>query len=111
MYPENMPYYHRPCIQKPFPDIESADTLYIQGLLSDLVVLDGRGHTILSNHPVRFEQLQPSLPNTGLHARALLNSESAGYAHETTNFDWAVYYFSNEHFSSTVESKNLPFTI
>ena len=90
MRPENMTYYHGPCIQKPTPETESADTLYIQGLLSDLIVLDGRGHTILSNHPVRFEQLNSSLPNTGSHARSLLYSEFARYAHDTTNFDWAV---------------------
>ena len=63
MRPENMPYYHGPCIQKPTPETESEDTLNIQGLISDLIVIDGRGHTILSNHPVRFEQLQSSLPN------------------------------------------------
>ena len=27
------------------------------------------------------------------------------------NFDWAVYSFSNRHFSSTIETRNLPFTI
>ena len=85
MRPENMPYYRGPHIQKSTPEIESADTLYIQGLISDLFVLDGRGHTILSNHLVRFEQLQSSLPNTGSHARSLLNSEFAQCAHETTN--------------------------
>ena len=111
MRPENMPYYRGPHIQKPTPEIESADAQYIQGLISDLFVLDGRGHTILSNHPVRFEQLQSSLPNTGSHAQLLLNSEFARYAHETTNFDWAVYSFSNGHFSSTADTRNLPFTI
>jgi len=111
MRPENMPYYRSPRIHKPTPEIESANTLYIQGLISALIVLDGRGHTILSNHPVRFEQLQPSLPNTGSHAQAFLNSKFARYAHETTNFDWAVYSFSNGHFSLTVDTRNLPFTI
>ena len=69
MHPEKMPYYCGPRIQKPSPEIESAETHYIQGLFSDLLVLDGRGHTILSNHPVRFEQLQFSLPNTGSQAK------------------------------------------
>ena len=95
MHPENMPLYRGPRIQKPSPETESTETHYIQGLLSDLIVLDGRGHTILSNHPVRFEQLQSSLPNTGSHAQALLNSKFARYAHETTNFNWLVYSFSN----------------
>jgi len=111
MRPENLPYYRGPCIQKPSPVLESADTHYMQGLLSDLLVLDGRGHTILSNRPVRFEQLQSSLPNTGSQAQTLLNSEFARYAHETTNFDWAVYSFSNRDFSSSVATRNFPFTI
>ena len=106
-----MPYHRSPRIQKPTPETESPDTLYIQGLISDLIVLNGRKHTILSNHPVRFEQIQSSLPNTGSRARALLNSEFARYAHETTNFDWAFYSFSNGHFSSIVITRNLPFTI
>ena len=69
MRPENMPYYRGPRIQNPSPYIESADAPYIQGLLSDLIGLDGREHTILSTRPVRFEQLQSSLPNTGSHER------------------------------------------
>ena len=35
MRPENIPYYRSPRIQKPNPEIKSADTHYIQGLLSD----------------------------------------------------------------------------
>ena len=69
MRPENMHYYRAPRIQKPTPETESADTLYIQSLLSDLIVLDGRGHNILSNFLVRFEQLLSSLPKTGSHAQ------------------------------------------
>ena len=65
MRPENMPYYHGPRIQKPTPETESVDTQFIQSLLSDLIMLDGRGNTILSIFPVRFEQFQSSLPNTG----------------------------------------------
>ena len=95
MRPKNMPYFCGPRYQKLTPENESADTLYIQGLISDLIVLDGGGHTILSNRPIRFEQRQSSPPNTGSQARTLLNSEFAQYAQEPTNFDWAVYYFSN----------------
>jgi len=69
------------------------------------------GHTTLSNCLIRFEQLQSSLTNTSPHARALLNSEFAQYAHNTKNFNWAVYSFSNRHFSLTVATRNLPFTI
>ena len=84
MRPENMPYYRGPRIQKPSPETQSAEMHHVKGLLSDLILLDGRGHTIMSNLPVRIEQLHSSLPNTGSHARALLNSKCARYAHETT---------------------------
>ena len=38
MCPENMRYYSGPHIEKPTQENESADTLYIQGLLTDLIV-------------------------------------------------------------------------
>jgi hypothetical protein len=108
---ENMPYYHGPRIQKPSPEASSADAHHIQGLLSELIVLEGGGHTTLSNRPDRFGNLESSLPNTGSNARTLLNSEFAWYEHETTNFNWAVFSFSNGHFSSTIETRHSPFTI
>ncbi len=64
MRPENMPYYRGPRIQKSSSEIDQADSLDIQSLLSDLIVSEGGGHTTLSNHPVRFEYLDSSLPNT-----------------------------------------------
>ena len=57
MRPENIPYSRGARIQKPSPEAVSADTHYIQGLLSELIVLDGGGYTTLSNCPVRFEHL------------------------------------------------------
>jgi hypothetical protein len=54
MHPENMPYYRGPRFQPPTPAAESADTLHIQSLLTDLIVSDGRGHTHQSNVPVQF---------------------------------------------------------
>jgi hypothetical protein len=44
-------------------------------------------------------------------AHALLNSEFARNARQAQQFDWAVYSFSNGHFSSTVQSHSLPFHI
>jgi hypothetical protein len=111
MHPENMPYYRGPQIQLPTPTTASEDALHIQGLLTDLMVSGGRGHMHLSNVPIQFGKSNPFLPNTGQPAHALLNSEFASYARQTMNFDWAVYSFSNGHFASTMESRNLPFTI
>ncbi len=113
MRPENMPYYRGPRIQQPTPSTDAADNLHIQTLLTVLVVLGSRGHTHLLNVPVRFGNLPPSTTNgtRSTSACTLLNNEFARYAHETMNFDWAVYSFSNGHFLSTIESGNLPFTI
>jgi hypothetical protein len=113
MRPENMPYYQGPRIQQPTPSTNAVNTLHIQTLLTDLVVLGSRGHTHLSNVPVRFGDLSSSMTN-GICltlARTLLNNKFARYACETMNFDWAVHSFSNGHFLSTIESRNLPFTI
>jgi hypothetical protein len=93
MRPENMPYYRGPRFQPPTPAAESADTLHIQSLLTDLIVSDGRGHTHLSNVLIQFGELTSSLPYTGQPTRTLLNNEFAQYAKETMNFDWAVYSF------------------
>jgi hypothetical protein len=111
MRPENMPYYRGPRVQKAPSDIDKADSLHIQSLLSELIVSEGRGHNTLSNCPVRFELHQTSIPDTCSKARTLLNSEFAQYAHETMNYDWAVFSFSNGHFSLTIETRSLPFTI
>jgi hypothetical protein len=111
MRPENMPYYHGPQINKAPSDIDKADLLHIQSIFSELIVLEGGDHNTLSNRPVRFEQHQTSLSDTCVKAHTLLNSEFARYAHETTNYDWAFFSFSNGHFSLTIETRNLPFTI
>ncbi len=74
MRPENMPYYRGPRFQSPTPATESADTLHIQSLLTDLIVSDGRGHTHLSNVPIQFGELTSSLPNTGQSVCTLLNN-------------------------------------
>jgi hypothetical protein len=113
MRPENMPYYRGPRIQKPTPATDAANALHIQTLLIDLIVLDGRGHTHLLNVPVWFVDLSSSMTNTSCLAlaRTFLNNEFARFARETMNFNWAVYSFSNGHFTSTIESRNLPFTI
>jgi hypothetical protein len=111
MRPENMPYYRGPQIPKASSDIDKSDMLHIQSLFSELIVSEGGGHNTLSNRPVRFDQNQTSQPETCFKALSLLNLEFAQYAHETTNYDWAVFSFSNGHFSSTIETRNLPFTI
>ena len=94
MRPENIPYYCGPCLQPPTLETKSANTLHIQGLLTDLIVFDGKGHTHLSNVPVQFGKLYSALPKSGLLARALMSSEFTQYARETMNYDWEVYSFS-----------------
>jgi len=44
-------------------------------------------------------------------SRQLLNSELALYARQAMKYDWALYSFSNGHFSSSIKSHGLPFSI
>ncbi len=66
MRPENMPYYRGPRIQKASFDIDKADSLHIQSLLSDLIVSEGGGHTTLSNHQLDLNTLSPLSPTLAL---------------------------------------------
>ncbi len=111
MHPENMPYYRGPRFLLPTPTAESYNVLHIQGLLTDLIVSDGRGHMHLSNVPIQFGKIDSYLPTTGQPAPALLNSKFVQYARQTMNFDWAVYSFFQWAFWVYYGITNLPFTI
>jgi hypothetical protein len=108
---ENMPYYHGPQIQEPIGTTVPANALHIQSLITDIVSSDGHGHTHLSNIPVCFGKFDGASPKLKQVARTLLNSEFACYAQQAQQFDWAVYSFSNGHFLSAIQSRNLPFRI
>jgi hypothetical protein len=111
MRPENMPYYRGPRYQHPIqPESTNADTLHIQGLLTDIAVSSGWGNPHFENVPVHIGDRAQSnhlLPPS----RKLLNSELALYARQAMKYDWAVYSFSNGHFSSSINSHGLPFSI
>jgi hypothetical protein len=111
MRPENMPYYRGPRIQEPSKSAVPADTLHIQSLIADIVSSFGCEHTHLSNIPIHFGQFNSAHTLPKQAARTLLNSEFASHARQAQQFDWAVYSFSNGHFSSSVQSHNLPFQI
>jgi hypothetical protein len=112
MRPENMPYYREPRIIQPTPPTAlSADALHIQLLLTDIVLSNGLGNTALLNVPVRFRTFDGDFPGHRTEACALLNSEFAHYARQCSQFDWAVYSFSNGHFCSSILHHNLPFRI
>jgi hypothetical protein len=112
MRPENMPYYRGPRIVQPTPPTApSADALHIQSLLTDIVLSNGLGNTALLNVPVRFGTFDGNFPGHRTEAHALLNSEFACYARQCSQFDWAVYLFSNGNFCSSISSRNLPFQI
>ena len=67
--------------------------------------------TVLANIPIRFGHTTTGALLSTMRTRALLNSEFPSYAFHATNFCWAVYSFSNGHFSSTIQSQNLAFHI
>jgi len=99
MCPENMPYYRGPRIQ---PESTNANTVYIQGLLMDIAHFE--------SVPVHIGNLPRSEHPTPT-SRQLLNSELALYARQAMEYDWAMYLFSNGHFSSSIKSHGLPFSI
>jgi hypothetical protein len=110
MRPENMPYYRGPRIQQPTTESNAADNLHAGNLLTELITSNGCGLTQLSNVPVCFGFMDSSVQANST-TRVLLNSEFARYAREATQFNWAVYTFSNGHFISSIDSHQLPFTI
>jgi hypothetical protein len=110
MCPKNMPYYRGPCFHKPTPEGTAANTMHVQGLLTDIATSTGWGHTHLLNILIRFRELKPAVLAATL-SQTLLNSELACYACQAMQFDWAVYSFLNGHISSSIKSCNLPFTI
>jgi hypothetical protein len=111
MRQENMPYYCVPRVQLVTKISEAANALHIQRLLTDIIVLSCTGQAFLSNIPVRFGHTALPLCRSATRPRTLLNLEFASYAFQAISFCWAVYLFSNGHFSSTIQSQHLPFHI
>jgi hypothetical protein len=111
MHPENMPYYRGPRFQATASLPNNPDELHIQTLLTNIIVHWDLGHMHLSHMLVKFGRLSNdvSVPNLGGWAR--LNSKFVRYARQVMGFDWAVYSFSNNDFSSTIATRNLPFWI
>ena len=109
MRPENMPYYRGPRVQPVTPVEATADAHHIQDLLTDIVMSTSDTGSRLVNVPVRFGHVSSGSPPA--QTRALLNSEFASYAFHAMHFSWAVYSFSNGHFSSTIQSHHLTFHI
>jgi hypothetical protein len=111
MRPENIPYYRGPRVQPVTATKATADAHHIQSLLTDIVMSTSTGGTVLVNVPVRFGHATTPPHTSTVPTRALLNLEFASYAFQAMYFCWAVYLFSNGHFSSTIQSQNLPFHI
>ncbi len=107
----NMPHYRGPRILPVTKTSKAADALHIQSLLTDIVILSCTGNMLLSNIPVHFGQAVPPSCRSTAPPHALLNSEFASYPFQAMYFCWAVYLFSNRHFSSTIQSQHLPFHI
>ncbi len=110
MCPENMPYYRGPRVQPVTKTSDADNVLHIQSTLTDIVMSNSTEQAFLSNVLVLFGHL--ALPRrTSTQPRALLNLEIASYAFQVMSFCWAIYSFSNRHFSSTIQSQNLPFNV
>jgi hypothetical protein len=110
MHPKNMPYYCGPCVQPVTKTGKSADTLHIQSRITVIVMSTRNGNIALYNVPNCFGHVTPHRSLTAPPS-TLLNLEFASYAFHAMYFCWAVYLFSNRHFSSTIQSQSLPFHI
>ena len=110
MLPRNMPYYRGPRIaprdETPPTDVEAA---YCQNLLSAILDVDLGNGCHLSNHPVKFGDLDSSV--TPVSAHASNNNDVPCLASQILHFSWAVYSFGGGHFMSTINSQNIPFQV
>jgi hypothetical protein len=61
MQPKNMPYYRGPRCHKPTTEGTTADTMYIQSLLTDIATSTGWGHTHLLNVLICFGETEPAV--------------------------------------------------
>ena len=110
MLPENMPYYRGPKVLPPIAEV-TVEAQHVQALMNEITHHHSHQAMTLSIMPVRFgTRGSNDLPSDG-STRSMYNSEFACYALHASQFTWAVYNFSNGHFSSTIESVNLSFTI
>jgi hypothetical protein len=110
MLPQNIPYYRGPRIKLP-PDEAAVETSHIQTLLTEMVTNGAGWSTQLSIIPIQFGTFDDVDPSPVLNSWAMYNLEYASYAFQASQFSWEVYNFSNGHFTSTIESTNLSFTI
>ncbi len=110
MRPKNMPYYRSPRVQPVTKTSKSANALHIQSLITKIIMLTHNRNIALYNVPIRFGHITPHRSLTAPPC-ALLNLKFTSYAFHAMHFCWAVYLFSDEHFSSTIQSQSLPFHI
>ena len=110
MLPKNMPYYRGPKVKHP-PDEAAAEASHIQTLLTEMVTNSSGWSTPLSIMPIQFGTFADADPSPVLNSWAMYNSEYASYALQASQFSWVVFKFSNRHFTTTIESANLSFTI
>ena len=110
MLPANMPYYRGPRVTLP-PDEAALEASHIQTLLTELVINSSGWSTTLSIMPVRFGTFDDAELLPVLNSWEMYNVEFASYALQASQFSWAVYNFSDEHFVPAIESANLSFTI
>ncbi len=80
--------------------------------MTQIVTLGKLGFTSLSHRPIRFGTFSSSdAPDTKPILRVFYNSELPAIAYSASHFPWAVYGFNSGHFVSTIEQRNLPFSI
>jgi hypothetical protein len=88
----------------------TTDAAHCQAIISTLLIDNCCGLCHLPNVPVKFGKFKKVTPPT-VKARALLNDEFPCYAQQVLEFSKAVHSFNGGHFTSTIQSQNLPFQV
>jgi hypothetical protein len=108
MLPENMPYYHGPCIIPTQSSTDPSNDAHCQAIISTLLVNNCHGLCHLSNIPVQCGEFEKAIPSSA----CLTNKDNVlCYAQQVLQFGWAVFSLHGGHFASTIQSRNLPFHV
>jgi hypothetical protein len=108
MLPQNMPYYCGPQIILTQSSTDPSSDAHCQAIISTLQLDNCQGLCHLSNIPVYFREFEKAIPSS---AGPTNNNDDPCYAQQVLQFGWAIYSFHGGHFTSTTQSRNLPFHV
>jgi hypothetical protein len=93
------------------PAATAIKTHHIQALMTTIAASASSESPVLSIRPIWFGCLETTKPVKNTTGVEQYNAKGVVHALLAMGFTWAVYNFSKAHFSSTIQSANLPFSI